>query len=149
MGGNLANGLRDIAQLGGAIGAQPVDVRGRANRGMDHRTLGRLEGEIQAHALERQKKVGKDDGRVDVQLLGGGDRDLGGELGVLADFEQRMMPPDGLIFRHVPARLAQEPDGGAVDRLPQASAHKTAASGRNAIAGASWRRRFRFRRRFH
>ena len=94
---------------------------------MHHRAFAGLELERQAHGLERQQQVGKDDGRVHAQLFRGGDGDFGGELGLLADFDQRVVLADVAVFLHVAAGLAQKPDRRAVDGLAQAGAHKPAA----------------------
>ena len=71
----------------------------------------------QAHDFEREQEIGEDDGGVDAEKFGGGDGDFGGERGLLADFEQRVLLADGAVFRHVASGLAHEPDGSAVDRL--------------------------------
>ena len=91
---------------------------------MDDGALAGLEFEGQAHGLERQQQVGKDDGCVDAELFGGGDGDFGGEVGLLADFDQRVVFADVAIFLHVAAGLAQKPDRRAVDGLAQAGAEK-------------------------
>jgi len=81
----------------------------------------------QAHRLERQQQVGKNDGGVDSELFRGGDRDFGGDLGLLADFDKRMVLADVAVLLHVAARLAQKPDWGAVDGPAQTGTDKTAA----------------------
>ena len=102
---------------------------------MDNRAFASLKLKVQPHALEGQQQVGEDDRRVDVELFRGGDGDLGGELGLLADFEQRVVLADGLILRHIAARLAQEPDRRAVDGTAQAGAHEAAAGGERGYVG--------------
>ena len=102
---------------------------------MNDRAFSGLKLKGQPHAFEGQQQVGEDDRRVDIELLGGGDGDLGGELGLLADFEQGVVLADGLILRHIAARLAQKPDRRAVDREPQAGAHEAAAGGERGEVG--------------
>jgi hypothetical protein len=83
---------------------------------MHHGPLARLELEGQAHGFEGQQQVGKDDGRIDAELFSGGDGDFSGQIGLLADFDQRVVLADVAVLLHVAAGLAQKPDGGAVDR---------------------------------
>ena len=124
VGGDPADGLADVAEFFGAIGAQGCHGFSRADRLVDDRALAGEEFKGQAHALKGQEQVGKDDGCVDAELFSGGDGDLGGKLGALADVEQRVVTADRLVLDHVAAGLAQEPDRGAVDRLAEAGAEK-------------------------
>ena len=82
---------------------------------------------IQAHGLERQQQVGKDDRRIHAQLFGGGDGDFGGQVGLLADLHQRVVLADVAVFLHVAPGLAQKPDRGAIHGPAQAGANETAA----------------------
>ena len=100
---------------------------------MHHRPLAGLKLEVQAHGLQRQQQVGKDDGRVHAQLLGGGDGDLGGQLRLLADFHQGVVLADVAVLLHVAAGLAQKPDRRAVHR---AGADRRGQSG--CRQGSSW-----------
>ena len=87
--------------------------------------------EGQAHDFERQQQVGKDDGRIDAEGFRGRDGDLGGELGLLADLDERMLFADGAVFGHVASGLAHEPDGRAVDRLRLAGFDEAGFRGRH------------------
>src|ERR1700722_10392902 len=49
-----------------------------------------------------------------------------------------MVPTDGLILRHISARLAQEPDWGQVDGLTQAGAQEPLRAGHRDFAIATW-----------
>ena len=129
VGDDALDGLGDVAEFGGAVGAQALNIGERANRMMNDRAFAGLKLKGQSHAFEGQQQVGEDDRGVDIELLGGGDGDLGGELGLLADFEQGVVLADGLILRHIAARLAQKPHRRAVDRTAQAGAHEAAAGG--------------------
>ena len=81
------DGFSDIAKFRRPIGAQAGNVIHRANRLMDHRPFAGLEFEVQPHALEGKQQIGEDDRRIDIQFFRSGDRDLGGQLRLLADFE--------------------------------------------------------------
>ena len=87
----------------------------------------------QAHDFEGQQEVGEDDGGVDAEDFGSGDGDLGGERGLLADFEERVLLADCAVLRHVASGLAHEPDGGAVDGLGLAGANKVGIWGRHEV----------------
>ena len=129
MGDNFAYGLGYIAQFLGAVGAQILHVARGAYRVMNHRPFAGQELEIEPHAFQRQKQVGKDDGRIHVKLFRGGDGHLGGQLGILADLQQGVVAAYGLVLRHIAAGLAQEPHRGLVHWLAQAGAQKAAAGG--------------------
>jgi len=49
-------------------------------------------------------------------------------LGCAADVEEAVVLTDGHVLGHVAAGLAEEPDGGAIDRLAEAGAHEPAAA---------------------
>ena len=105
--------------------------RDGAHRVMDDRAFASEEFKGQPHAFEGQQQVGEDDGGIDVELLGGGNGDFGGELGLLADFEQGVVLAYGLILGHIAACLAQEPDRRTVDRAAQAGANEAGAGGQD------------------
>ena len=66
-----ANRLGNILQLRRAIGGEHLDVVGGAERLFDDRTFGGRKVEGQAHHLQRQQQVGKDDSGIHPQNLGG------------------------------------------------------------------------------
>ena len=127
---------RYVGQVVGAVGAQGTNVFGGADGMMNDGTLAGLELERQAHGLERQQQVGKDDGGVHAQLFRGGDGDLGGDVGLLADFHQRVVLAHVAVLLHVAASLAQKPDGRAVDGAAQTGADK-AATVENGVGGGN------------
>ena len=129
------DGLGYVAELRCAVGAKTRDVLGAANGMMDDGTFAGQEFEVESHALEGQEQIGEDDGRVYVKFFRCGDRDFGGELRLLADFQQGVVAANRLIFRHVAASLAQEPYRRAIDGLTQAGADETAAPGGDFRAG--------------
>jgi hypothetical protein len=120
--GDETDGLGDITEVGGTVGAKLGNIFGGAHGLFDDGTFagGKMEG--QAHDFERKEKVGKDDGGVDAEKLGGGDGDFGRELGFLADFEQGMLLAHGAVLGHVASCLAHEPDGRVIDGLRLAGA---------------------------
>jgi len=119
-----AHGLRDIAKFGGAVGAELGDVLLGADGLFDYRAFSSGEVERQSHDFEREQEVGEDDGGIDLQNFSGGDGDFGGEGGLLADFEQRVLLANGTVFGHVASGLAHEPDGSALDGLGFAGANE-------------------------
>ena len=129
MGDDALDGVGNVGQLGGAVGDERIDGFGIAERLVDDGAFALLEFKVEAHAIEREEQVGKDDGGVDAELFRGGDSDFGGKLGAPADFEERMMAADFHVFGHIAAGLAEEPDGGTVDGLAQAGADETRGRG--------------------
>ena len=127
MSSDLLNGAGHISQVLGAVGAQRADIFGGAHGVVNHRPLAGLEFKGQAHGLQRQQQVGKDDGCVHAQLFSGGDGDLGGQLRLLADLHQRVVLADVAILLHVAAGLAKKPHRRAIHRPAQAGANKTAS----------------------
>jgi hypothetical protein len=127
VGGDLFDGVGDVEEVVGAVGAQGAGLIGGAYGSVDAGTLVGDKYEVEAHGSEGQKEVGEDDGSVDTEAFGGGDGDLGGDIRSAADVEQGMVAADGAILRHVAASLTQKPDGSAVDGLAQAGAKESAA----------------------
>ncbi len=84
------------------------------------------------------KQVGEDDGGVDAELFRGGDGDFGGDLRLLADFDQGMVLADVAVLLHVAAGLAQKPDGRAIDGFAQAGAQKAAAVEERVFSSKAW-----------
>ena len=76
-----------------------------------------------------QEDVGEEDRRVDAEheRL---ERDLSGELGRLAELEQRVLLAQRAVLGHVAAGLAHEPDGRRVDGLAAAGAEEAIVHGR-------------------
>ena len=126
-----AHGFGDVAEIGGAVGAELSDVFRGADRLLDDGAFSGGEVKGQAHDFERKQEVGEDDGGVDSENFGGGDGDFGGERGLLADFEQGMLLANGAILGHVASGLAHEPDGSALDGLGLAGANEEGIGGRH------------------
>src|SRR6202163_3568474 len=128
-----ANAFGNIAEVGGAVGAQIRDVFFAANRLLDDGTFARGEVKGQAHNFEGQQEVGEDDGGVNAENFSGGDSDLGGESGLLADLEEGILLSDRAVFGHVPSSLAHEPHGSAVHGLAFAGSNEDGIWGRHEV----------------
>ena len=72
---------------------------------------------VDAHPEHREHDVREHHGRVDAVGAHGLQRDLGAELGLPADLEQRVLLADLAVPRQRPSGLAHEPDGGPLDGL--------------------------------
>src|SRR5262249_50240219 len=84
---HATNGLGDIAELRGTMRNERVNILPGPQRVVDDRALSGFKPKSLAHHFQGQEQIGEDDGCVDVELLRGGDSDLGGQLRSLADFE--------------------------------------------------------------
>jgi hypothetical protein len=129
--GDETDGLRNITELGGAVGAKLGDIFGSAHGLFDDGTFAGGKMERQSHDFEGKEKIGEDDGGVDAKKLGRGDGDFGSELGLLADFEQRMLLANGAVLGHVASCLAHEPDGSVIDGLRLAGADEVGIGSRH------------------
>ncbi len=108
---------------------ESVNVGLGAQGSFDFRAFSGGEVKREAHDLEGEEEVGEDDGGIDSEKLGGGDGDLGGERGILADLDDGMALADGAVFGHVAAGLAHEPDGDGVAGLGFAGANEEGVRG--------------------
>src|SRR5215831_5662886 len=81
----------NISELRPAVRAQICDVVFGPNGLLDNRAFARRKMKRQAHDLQRKKEVGKNDGSIDAEYLSRFDRNLGCEVGFLADFEERVL----------------------------------------------------------
>ena len=88
-----------------------------SKRIFDRRTLAANEVEPNAHRLERQQKIGKEDGCIHLDAANGLERDFSREIGSSAQIEQRIALAQRAILAHVAACLTHEPDRRGVDRL--------------------------------
>src|SRR5262249_20543446 len=110
-GARPAHGLVDEGERLGLELAKAVDVRGGAQRAVDHRAVARGELEPDAHRLEHEQDVGEEDRGVDAELPDGVDRHLGRGIGRLTQLEKAELLADGAILRLVAAGLPHQPDG--------------------------------------
>ena len=108
------NALGNIAQFGRAVGGKNLDILGGADGLLDDRAFGGGEVEWQAHDFQGKQQVGKNDGGVNAKSFGGRDGDLGGQRGLLADFDEGVVLADFAVLGHVPSCLAHEPDRSRV-----------------------------------
>jgi len=85
---------------------------------MDHRASLFGEPEINPHALEGKQDVRKDDGRVHADLINWHQRNPGGQVGGLAQFEKRVFLSQGPVVFHVAPGLAHHPNRSKGHRFP-------------------------------
>ena len=104
---------------------QPIDVGFGAQRIFDRRPFAADEVEGDAHRLERQQEIGKQNRRIDVDAAYRLHRDGRGQLGRSADVEQGMAAADLAVFGHVAPGLPHEPHRRAIDRLAPAGFQET------------------------
>src|SRR5208283_194171 len=122
---------RNIAEVGGTIGAQAGNVFGGAHRLIDLRAFTGSEMKGESHDFKGEKKIGEDDGGIDFEDLGRFNGDLGRDLRLLADLDQGILLADGAVLRHVASGLAHEPDWGAFGGLSLDGANKERIWGRH------------------
>ncbi len=125
------HGFRNVAEVGGVIGAQAANVLGSAHRLFNFRSLAGREVKGQSHDFEREKKIGEDDGRIDPENLGRFNGDLGRDLRLLTDLNQGILLADGAVLRHIASSLAHEPDRRALRGLSLGGANKQRVGGRH------------------
>ena len=104
--------------------AQPLDVRHRADRLVDHGPDALDEPDVDAHPEHRGHDVREHHRRVDVVSAHRLQGDLRTQLGRMSDIEERVLLADSAIFRKRPARLAHEPHRGPLDFLAPRGAHE-------------------------
>mgnify|MGYP003344190213 CR=1 FL=1 len=91
--------------------ADRIDVRHRGDRSLDVRPLPFDEVERDAHRLQRQQEVRKQDRGIDLKRVDRLQRDLDSLLRRVAEFEERSgRRPDRAIFRQIASGLAHQPD---------------------------------------
>ena len=96
------------------------DVGFGLDRVFDRRPFALDEVEADAHRLERQQQIGKEDRRVHFDPADRLQRDLGGQIGRSTEVEQRVALAQGAVLAHVASGLAHEPHRGGIDRLAPA-----------------------------
>ena len=87
---------------------------------MDDRPFALGEFELEAKRFQDQEDVGEEDGGVDAQPLGRGDRHRRGQLGAFAQLEERDLGANRPVFGHVTAGLPHQPDRRDIGRLATA-----------------------------
>src|SRR5258705_296336 len=111
--------LHHISELGVHVERrQSLDIGGIANGPIDVRPFSSLKTQAQPQRLEGQQDVGEYDRGIDAETRDGLQRDLGGELGIMAQIEDGMALPELAVLRHVPTRLPHEPDWSDVGAFP-------------------------------
>src|SRR5579863_3884240 len=86
--GDKTHGFGDVAEFGGAVGTKLRDVFFGADGLFDNGAFagGKMKG--QSQDFELKQKVGENNSAAAPEKFGGGDGDVGGQRGLLADFEQ-------------------------------------------------------------
>src|SRR5208282_326518 len=128
--------FRNVAEVGGTVGAKTGNVFGGATWLFDlwSATAGSLAGgEVkgQPHDFEREKKIGEDDGRINLEDLGSFNSHLGRDLRLLADLDQRVLFADGAVLGHVASSLTHEPDWSPFGGLSLGGANEERVCGRH------------------
>ena len=126
MRGYFFDGPGHVAEVFGAVGAEGLDVFKRADGRVDLRAFAGDKLEVDPHGRKGEQQVGEDDGGIDAEALGGGNRHLRGNLRGTADVEQAMVLADSHVLRHIATGLTEEPDRRAVDGTTQAGTDETA-----------------------
>ncbi len=115
---DLTDGIQHVRQLVARIEAAHAGEVGRgAQRPFDLRAFALDEIERDAHVLERQQQIRKQDRGIHVDPAHRLQRDFGREVGRAADVEQRIAFAQRTVLAHVASSLAHEPDWRGVDRL--------------------------------
>src|SRR5580692_1595282 len=83
--GHECYGIRHVAQLPRPVGTKRGYVFRCADRLLNNRTFAGCKVKGQAHYLERQEQISKDDGRVNVEELRGSNGNFGSDLRFFAD----------------------------------------------------------------
>ena len=100
-----------------------MDLRGCAQRGVDHRPLvGQFK--RQTHRPSRNQDVGEDDDGVHAQNAIWLQRNFDGQFRGPADFQEIMLRANGAIFGQVTPGLTHDPYRHALDRFAAAGAQE-------------------------
>lgn len=135
----MADGLWDeVEWIDAGEGLDAVDVAWFADGVVDDGSIAPGEFEVQPERLEDEQDIGEEDGGVDAELFGGGDGDLGGEFGGLAELEEPDPRAQGSIFKHITTCLAHEPDGRDGRGLAPAGAEEGAVVEQRVIFGGGF-----------
>src|SRR5881296_3548592 len=102
-----------------------VHIRTGPDRIVNDRTFAFLERDAEAHRLEREQDVGKDDRRIERKPLDRLQRDLRRQFRRLAYLEDGMLGADGPVFLHIAPGLSHEPHRHAVRPFTVARSEKT------------------------
>ncbi len=100
---------------------------GRPDWMMNHGSFASLKFKWQPHWLKGQQQICEDDRGVHSEFLSRSDGYFCSYLRLLADLHQCVVLADVAVLLHVPAGLAEKPDGSAVDRAAQTGVDESAA----------------------
>ena len=113
----LANGVAEEFRFDFGIEfRERFDLFGGAH-GRMHDRSGVAEFDGRAHGFGDDENIGEDDDGVHAEAAMRLQRDFGGEIGRLGDFEEAVLLADGAVFGQVASRLAHHPHRHARDGL--------------------------------
>src|SRR5206468_6713497 len=101
-----AHSFGNVSQVSRAIVAQARYVNLIADGPLNHRTFSRRKMKRQTHDFERKQEIGKNDGCIYAEGLGGGDGYISGNFRALTNLYQRILFAHSAILRHVTPGLA-------------------------------------------
>ena len=101
---------------------------------IDARSFAGGKAQLQTHGFDGQQQVGENDGGIYVQNFDRLQRDSGGQIGALADFQDAVPGADFPVLTQIAARLAHEPygtnvGGSTLARIQKAAGHGSHAHG--------------------
>ena len=82
--------------------------------------------QIHAHRFENREQVGEENGRIDPENPLRAQGDFRGEIGPLAELDERHLAADIHVLGQVATSLPHDPDGAGIDRFPAASPQEAA-----------------------
>ena len=95
-----ADRVQHVRQIGHRVHWRELEHLGRLpDRSRDLGTLPGREREAEAQRLERQQDIGEQDGGVDAEAIDRLQGDLGGQLRLVTELQQRVLLPQRAIFR--------------------------------------------------
>jgi ABC-type uncharacterized transport system YnjBCD ATPase subunit len=94
-----------------------------------------FEFEGETHSFSGNENIGKDDDGVDVEATEGLDGDFERQIGILANFQKRMLCANYAVFGEIAASLAHHPDGKARNGLATAGTEEELLAGNGAGLG--------------
>ena len=110
--------LEDVSD--GLEWAESIDRRSIADGCSDHGPDPRLDIEFDPHRKQWNHDVGEQDRGIDSVTTNRLKRHLRGEVGALAQLEDRVSLPQLSVFGEAATCLSHEPDGDAIGRFPTA-----------------------------
>ena len=107
---------REVHRFARIWRAERRDVGRTAHRIVDDRSFSLYKGKMEAHPFQGRQNVGKDNGRIEVEGIQRLEGDLGRQLRLFDELEQRVPLAQCPVFGHVPPSLTHQPDRRDVGR---------------------------------